>query len=804
MARWSFHSLRTLLVLLVLLAVTPALVLILYTASEQRRVAAAHVQDEALRLARIASSQQQRFIEGARQLLIALAKRPDVRHARAGACTTAFADLLSSYPFYANLGAIGADGTIFCSALPFTRPLSAAHRSYFQRAVATRTFAVGDYQIGSITKKATVNFGYPVLDASGTVQGIVFAALDLAWLNHLAADARLPAGSTLTVIDRHGTILVRYPDAEGWVGRAASEAGILQTVLARGEGVTETRGPDGVERLVAFTPLSEVPAAGYAYVSIGIPSKTAFANANRTLGRNLAGLGLVGALALVAAWVGGDVFLLRRVTALVKATQRLSVGDLGARTGLPSDKSELGQLARAFDDMATSLQRQTDSMAHHATHDLLTQLPNRRLLRDHLEQAIRVAQREHARVALLLLDINRFKEINNTLSHRNGDLLLRQVGPRLRRMLRESDLIAHLGGDEFAVLLPDADGHGATLVAQKVLDAFEEPFVLEEVTVAVGAGIGIAVYPDHGDGADLLMQRADVAMYVAKEAGNEYFVYASDRDHYHPDRLALMGALRRAIDDNQLFLLYQPQVCVKTGRVVGVEALVRWRHPERGVIPPDQFILLAEHAGLIKPLTLWVLTAALRQCRGWHDRGIAISVAVNLSARSLQDAGLPDQVAAILHHAGAAPGSLELEITESVIMADPARALEILTRLNAMGVRLSIDDFGTGYSSLSYLKKLPVESIKIDKSFVISMVTDQDDAVIVRSTIDLAHTLGLKVVAEGVEQRETWDRLAALGCDSAQGYYLSRPQPADDLTPRLTDSPWGVLRASADADRPAA
>ena len=325
------------------------------------------------------------------------------------------------------------------------------------------------------------------------------------------------------------------------------------------------------------------------------------------------------------------------------------------------------------------------------------------------------------------------------------------------------------------------------------------------MTVTVGAGIGIAVYPDHGDDADLLMQRADVAMYVAKEAGNEYFVYASDRDHYHPDRLALMGALRRAIDDNQLFLLYQPQVCVKTGRVVGVEALVRWRHPERGVIPPDQFILLAEHAGLIKPLTLWVLTTALRQCRGWHDLGIAISVAVNLSARSLQDAGLPDQIASILHHAGAAPGSLELEITESVIMADPARALEILTRLDAMGVRLSIDDFGTGYSSLSYLKKLPVESIKIDKSFVISMVADQDDAVIVRSTIELAHTLGLKVVAEGVEQRETWDRLAALGCDFAQGYYLSRPQPADDLTPRLTESPWGVLRASADdADRPAA
>ncbi len=801
MIRRAFPNLRTLVVLLVLAAVTPALVLILYTASEQRRTASAQVQAEALRVARIASAQQQRFIEGARQLLVALAKRPDVRRAQGDTCASEFSDLLKAYPFYANLGVIDADGMIFCSALPFTRPVSAAHRAYFQRAVAARGFAVGDYQIGSITKKATVNFGYPVLDTGGAVQAVVFAALDLAWLNHLAADAKMPAGSALTVIDRQGTVLVRYPETEDWVGRQAADEGFLQTVLTQGEGVTTNRGPDGVERLVAFTPLSEVPQAGYAYVSIGIPTAAAFAHADRTLTRNLLGLGLVCALALAAAWVGCDVFLLRRVNALVGATRRLSAGDLGTRIGLPSDDSELGQLAKAFDEMATSLQQQTAAVAHQATHDLLTQLPNRALLHDHLEQAIKLAQREQTSVALLLLDINLFKEINDTLSHRNGDLLLQQVGPRIRRVLRESDLIARLGGDEFAVLLPGTDAERAAVAAQKVLDVFQEPFALGEATVTVGTGIGVAVFPVHGDSADQIMQRADVAMYVAKEAGNEYFVYSAERDHYDPGRLTLMSDLRRAIDNQQLFLQYQPKVDINAGRTVGVEALLRWRHPERGLIPPDSFISLAEHAGLIKPLTLWVLTAALRQCRAWQDAGLPLPVAVNLSARSLQDPGLVDQVAAILHHADVSPQSLELEITESVIMADPERGLDILTRLNGMGVRLSVDDFGTGHSSLTYLRKLPVQSIKIDRSFVGPMVKSPDDAVIVRSIIELAHTLGFKVVAEGVETQETWDHLAQLGCNEAQGYYMSRPLAAEALSTWLAEAAWPVGQATSDVHR---
>jgi diguanylate cyclase (GGDEF)-like protein len=430
------------------------------------------------------------------------------------------------------------------------------------------------------------------------------------------------------------------------------------------------------------------------------------------------------------------------------------------------------------------------ALKYRATHDALTDLPNRILFTDRLEQAIRTARRERMPGALLLMNLDRFKDINNTLGHTGGDLVLQQVGRRLRDLLRECDTVARLSGDEFAVLLPSADTDGAILVVRTILQALEAPCILEGLPLQVEASLGIVVYPDHGEEADSLLRRADVAMHAAKQAGSGYVVYAAERDHYSPRRLALMGELRHAIDQDHLRLLYQPQVHLPTGRVTGVEALVRWQHPQHGLLPPAQFIPAAERTGLIKPLTLWVLKTALQQCQAWHRAGWDLRVAVNLSARNFQDPQLPDQVAALLRQCGVSPNRLEIEITESTLMADPARAMDILTRVSALGVGLSIDDFGTGYSSLGYLKSLPVDAIKVDKSFVMNMAADNNDTVIVRSTIDLAHNLGLTVVAEGVETQDVWDRLVALGCDAVQGYYLSRPMPAVELTDWLRRSPW--------------
>jgi len=431
-----------------------------------------------------------------------------------------------------------------------------------------------------------------------------------------------------------------------------------------------------------------------------------------------------------------------------------------------------------------------------AQYDPLTNLPNRNLLYERMEQALVSSRHESKPLALILMDLDHFKEINDTIGHHAGDLLLQQVGLRLQGALRKTDTVARLGGDEFGVLLPGVDEEGATLAARQLLKALEPPFVIGELTMHARASIGIAFFPTHGEDRDTLMRRADIAMYLAKQSANGYAVYSPEHDSYSPERLALIAELHRTIDNNQLFLAYQPKINLGTGTITGLEALARWQHPKIGLIPPDQFIPMAERTGFIKSLTLWGLKAALSQSRYWLQHGVGVPVSVNLSARILHDGGFPDRMEELLESYGIAPEQLELEITESVIMTDPAHALDILTRISRMGVGLSIDDFGTGYSSLAYLKKLPVNAVKIDKSFVIHMIKDQSDAQIVRSTIELAHNLGLKVIAEGIETREVWDRLVALGCDEGQGYYMSRPIAAPEMMQWLHESPWGLGKST--------
>jgi diguanylate cyclase len=432
-------------------------------------------------------------------------------------------------------------------------------------------------------------------------------------------------------------------------------------------------------------------------------------------------------------------------------------------------------------------------LTRQAFSDQLTGLPNRALLHDRTEQAIRLAGRHGLVAALLLLDLDHFKEVNDTLGHHHGDLLLRQVAERLQGSLRDSDTVARLGGDEFAVLLPKvASVQDATAVADKLSAAIEAPFQVDGLTLDVDASIGVAAYPDHGAGADELLQRADVAMYAAKAAHLSYVVYDPGLDRHSPRRLGLLGQLRRAIATGELVVHYQPKADVRSGRIIGVEALVRWQHPEYGLLGPGEFVPLAETTGLIRPLTSYVLEAALRQCRGWLDAGRDLSVAVNLSTRCLLDLALPDQVIGLLKDTAVAPERLVLEITESSIMTDPARALEILNRLHALGVQLAIDDFGTGYSSMAYLKSLPVQELKVDRSFVQHLHDNQSDAVIVRSTVDLGHNLGLRVVAEGVEDKATLGELASLGCDSVQGYYLAKPMPEAELVAWLAAQPLPV------------
>jgi diguanylate cyclase (GGDEF)-like protein len=442
-----------------------------------------------------------------------------------------------------------------------------------------------------------------------------------------------------------------------------------------------------------------------------------------------------------------------------------------------------GVLFRIVAGASRTLRRQAEINEHQALHDSLTDLPNRTLFHDRVGQALSIARREHLPAAVMIMDLDRFKEVNDTLGHASGDELLKQAGVRLRATLRESDTVARLGGDEFGVLLPRVvDSAAAVSVARKLRRALEEPFTIHGLALQMEASVGIALFPEHGDDVHSLLQRADVAMYEAKEQPGGCEIYARERDGYSPDRLTLLTELRRGIERGELVLHYQPKADLRTGDIHGAEALVRWNHPVRGLVRPDEFIPLAQKTGVIVPLTSFVLSEALRQCRKWQLEGLDLCVGVNLSARSLLDVHLPDTVADLLRRWEVPPSLLELEITESTILADPIRAMHVLSRLGEMGVRLAIDDFGTGYSSLSYLKRLPVDEIKIDKSFILGMGDDDNDAVIVRSTIDLGRNLGLKVVAEGVETPAAWRRLLHLGCDVAQGDYLSRPVPAEELT----------------------
>lgn len=431
-------------------------------------------------------------------------------------------------------------------------------------------------------------------------------------------------------------------------------------------------------------------------------------------------------------------------------------------------------------DQTNELRNQTVALEyqvmHDATHDSLTGLPNRVLLLDRLDQAIHIAFREKQGIALFILDLNHFKDINDTLGHHSGDQVLKHVALRLQGVMRESDTLARLGGDEFAIMLPLVkERNDVQIVTEKIQNALQSPFIVGGLRLDVQASIGIAIFPEHGKDVDTIMQRADVAMYVAKRNNDGFAIYSPKLDKYTPRRLILMGALRQAIENGDLVLHYQPKINIKTNRISGVEALVRWQHEEHGLIQPNDFVPLAERTGLHKQLFFWVIKTALAQAEQWYNNQLKIGVSVNLSPSTLLDPDLPDVITGLLASSNIPANYITFEITEGSIIKDPDRALEALVRLAKMGINISIDDFGTGYSSLAYLKKMPVSELKIDQSFVQDMLKNENDEVIVRSTIDLAHNMGLKVVAEGVEEKEIVARLKSLGCDIIQGFYYSIP-----------------------------
>ena len=518
-------------------------------------------------------------------------------------------------------------------------------------------------------------------------------------------------------------------------------------------------------------------------------------------------LGLIAiTLAAFAAFAAGSLVTARRVTTplhtLGAAAERLGAGDYATPVTELERVDEIGALAHSFEAMRVRVAEKDTQIRRLAYWDALTGLPNRARFREAVADAIERATHAGTGVAVVLLDLDRFKHVNDVLGYRFGDLLLCRVAERLtQQVLRGGDLVARLSGDEFAVLLQESDATLAQAVAQRIAAAFAQPLVLEEHKVDLGAGIGMACFPAHAGDADTLLNRAEVAMYSAKQRADGPRMYEAAIDAASAQTLSLLTELRHAVEHGELRLYLQPKLALEDGHVVGAEALVRWQHPTRGLVPPLQFIPFAEQTGFVRTLTIWVFEEAARLWLAMHAQGTPMKLSVNLSTRDLLDPELPAKFDALLLKHRVPAEAFCLEITESAIMDDPQRALATLNRLSAMGFRLSIDDFGTGYSSLAYLKRLPVDELKIDKSFVMGMERDLDDATIVRSTIDLAHNLGLAVVAEGVENARTWELLRELRCDEAQGYHMGRPMPADEFG--AWTALWVERRRPMPASRPA-
>ena len=472
--------------------------------------------------------------------------------------------------------------------------------------------------------------------------------------------------------------------------------------------------------------------------------------------------------------------LTRPLRKLSSTAEKLKRGEYDSQ--VPSGYGgEVGELAESFETMRQALQDRDGQIRRLATRDRLTDLPNRDRFRQELRQALERAGRKPT--AVLMLDMDRFKHVNDQLGHRFGDGLLKAIGERLRGHAKGHGraMLARLGGDEFGLLLPRTDATEAHRLAQRILSDFERPIQLDGHKVDLSAGIGIACAPEHGQDVDALLSRAELAMYAAKQRRAGAVIYQRELDPESGSSLTLLGELRQAVDQGELRLFLQPKVSLRSGQVVGAEALVRWEHPVRGVLPPRGFVPFAEQTGFVRLLTGWMLEEVTRTARQLCDLGLDLKLSVNLSTRDLMDQGLPERFEALIAQHGVAPDRLVLEITESAIMDDPRRAQMTLERLHGMGLRLSIDDFGTGYASLAYLKALPVDELKIDRSFVQDMDRDGHDAKIVSSTIELAHSIGLTVVAEGVEDEAAWHHLANLGCDEVQGHLVARPMPASEF-----------------------
>ena len=784
-------SIRTHLLLLVLAMSVPLVVGVGLSIYSDMAQTIAHTKTSLRMLAYSMVSNTGGRIDYARQTMQRLAARPLVRLVDPEHCDPALGELHSLTPGYTNVVYTSVDGLVVCSALPQPGGKLAyvGGRLSFQKLIKERRFNVGEPIFGKITGKWITVLSEPIWNERQEMVGALQLPIDLKALDPNIPEHLLPPGSHYGFVSSDGVVIWRNHDTEGVIGTRPASSSAKKVVEVR-DGAFEGRSTDGVNRYFAVVPMAEMGWIAY----VGVPVAEVYAAAQqRAINAATIALAAIALLLVLATAIARRIA--RPVVELASVARAVHGGDLGVRAVLGGPR-EIAAVAADFNAMIAAQHRDMtarklaeDEIRHLAFEDPLTHLPNRRLLLDRLQQALASSARSNRLGALLLIDLDNFKTLNDTLGHDKGDLLLQQVGQRLAGCSREGDTVARLGGDEFVVLLEDLSETAEEAATQseaageKILAALRLPYLLAGYENRSTPSIGVTLFSGHQNSIEDLLKQADLAMYQAKTAGrNMLRFFDPEMQAIVAERAALEVDLREAVRQQQFIVYYQPQVDGKGG-LNGAEALVRWQHPRRGLVPPLEFIALAEETGLILPLGHWVLETACRQLALWAPQPAMaeLSLAVNISARQLQQPDFVAQVQAVLASTGARPQRLKLELTESLLVHDVEGVVAKMSALKEHGVGFSLDDFGTGYSSLSALKRLPLEQLKIDQSFVRDILVDANDAAIARMVIVLAESMGLAVLAEGVETAAQQDFLASQGCHAYQGYLFSRPLPIEEF-----------------------
>lgn len=701
---------------------------------------------------------------------------------------------IRTQPYFIAATVFSADGDRVCPRSPNRETVNIADREYFQRMLQAKTYTISNLLVGRLTKKESIIFSRPLLDERGNVVYVVNLALDAQWLKTLLQQAAekysVADGTVAMIVDDAGTIIAATPDSFGNSGQQVPDWDGLRPQFAKSAEVArEETWRDGVQRATVYVPLFE-SVNGSLRIRVGTPLAPALNEAAKADAMLFGLIASVILLAISLAWLVSTRMVLKPIRTIWSAATSLKNGDLSARVGKIHATGELAELANAFDSMATRIQDEQKRLELLAMTDALTGLPNRYWIRKHLSEMIQKGHGSRNSIGLILLDLDGFKRINDSYGHPLGDKVLILVARALSASVDGIATLGRLGGDEF-VLITEFAPHPQDFVnlAQKVQQVLRAPIVVEDHQFFISASMGIAVFPEHGNDMDMLIQHADVAMYRAKaEKLPGYCFYSPEMNQFAEENLRMLNLLSQAITQNELVVHYQPKVDTMSGKITGAEALVRWNSRELGFVSPADFIPLAEETGLIVQIGEWVLKTACAQINEWGKQIPAeFSIAVNLSPRQFAD---PDLIAKVIDAASSSAVSvarLELEITESALMHDPSRATEALQKIRSLGAKVSIDDFGTGYSSLGYLKQLPIDALKVDKSFISGLPSDGADHAIVSAVIAIARELNMRVTAEGVETVEQLHMLRRLGCDEIQGYLFSRPLPVTEFSALLRE-----------------